>query len=77
MTVRGVTDPIAASGGWAADDTYTMKVARYRTPFATTFRFRFAGDQLVVDSEANVGAADSRIVHYTGTLASGTVRTSH
>jgi hypothetical protein len=72
MTIRGVADPMAASGGWTSDDTYTLKVARYRTPFTTTYRLRFTGDQLVVESEANVGAADTRIVHYTGTLASST-----
>jgi hypothetical protein len=24
------------SGGWTANDTYTLKVVRYRTPFITT-----------------------------------------
>ena len=72
MMLKGVADPMAASGGWTSDDTYTLKVARYRTPFANTYRLRFTGDQLVVESEANVGAADTRIVHYTGTVASST-----
>jgi len=78
LTVRGASDPMAASGGWTADDTYTLKISRYRTPFATTFRLKFAGEQLAVESEQNVGAADTRIAHYTGTIeptASG--RTSH
>jgi CubicO group peptidase (beta-lactamase class C family) len=78
MMVHGTPDPIAASGGWSADDTYTLKIARYRTPFATTYRLRFAGDQLVVDSEQNVGAAETRTSHFTGTLDSGAAKhTSH
>jgi CubicO group peptidase (beta-lactamase class C family) len=55
---QGKPDPVAASGAWTADDTYTLKVVRYRTPFVTTYRLRFAGDQLTVDSAVNVGAAD-------------------
>jgi CubicO group peptidase (beta-lactamase class C family) len=70
IQLAGVTEPIAASGGWTAGDTYTLKVVRYRTPFATTYRLRFAGEQLAVESEQNVGAAETRISHYTGTLAS-------
>lgn len=61
-------DVIAASGGWSADDTYTFKIVRYRTPFAATHRLRFAGDQLLVTSEQNVGPADSRITELQGKL---------
>ena len=35
-----------------------MKVARYRTPFVMTYRLRFAGDQVVVDTEQNVGFSE-------------------
>ncbi len=70
IQLAGVTEPIAASGGWTADDTYTLKVVRYRTPFATTYRLRFAGEQLAVESEQNVGAAATRVSRYTGTLES-------
>jgi CubicO group peptidase (beta-lactamase class C family) len=67
LTNASGPDPIAASGGWAANDTYAMKIVRYRTPFATSYRLRFTGGQLTVDSEQNVGAADSRIARLEGT----------
>jgi CubicO group peptidase (beta-lactamase class C family) len=71
LPLQGVPTPIAASGGWTADDTYSLKIARYRTPFAVTYRLRFAGDRLIVESEQNVGAADKRLATFTGTLATG------
>jgi CubicO group peptidase (beta-lactamase class C family) len=66
LTIRGVTDPIAASGAWTAADTYTLKVTRYRTPFMATYRMKFAEDQLALEIEQNVGAADSRILQIVG-----------
>jgi CubicO group peptidase (beta-lactamase class C family) len=70
MTVRGAPDPIATSGGWTANDTYTFKIARYRTPFVATYRLRFADDQLNVEIEQNVGAADARISRLVGKAGS-------
>jgi hypothetical protein len=66
--VRGSSDPIASSGGWTAGETYTLKIVRYDTPFTTSYHLRFAGDQLVVDSEQNVGPADARVSHLVGTI---------
>jgi CubicO group peptidase (beta-lactamase class C family) len=78
LTKAGVADVIAASGAWTADDTYTLRVSRYRTPFATTYRLKFGGEQLAIESEQNVGAADARIAHYTGTIeAAAAGRSSH
>jgi CubicO group peptidase (beta-lactamase class C family) len=68
ITVRGVAEPIAASGGWTAANTYTLLVSRYRTPFATTYTMRFDGDHLLVDAEQNVGAAETRTAHLVGTV---------
>jgi hypothetical protein len=63
------SEHIAASGGWTAEDTYALKVVRYNTPFVTTYRLRFAGDQLVVDSEQNVGPGNQRVAaHLAGSL---------
>jgi CubicO group peptidase (beta-lactamase class C family) len=66
LTMAGAQVPVAATGAWTADDTYTLKVARYRTPFITTYKLRFAGDQLTVESEQNVGAPDSRTAQWVG-----------
>jgi hypothetical protein len=43
-----VEQPIAASGAWTADDTYTVKLAYYETPLAITFTCRFAGDRVLL-----------------------------
>jgi CubicO group peptidase (beta-lactamase class C family) len=69
MLVRGTQEPVAASGAWTSDDTYTLKVVPYRTPFTSTFRFRFSGDEVLVENELNVGPDDSRVAKFTGTAA--------
>ncbi len=46
--------PVAASGGWMADDTYTVQVCLYETPFIYTFSCRFAEEQVFVDARVNV-----------------------
>jgi CubicO group peptidase (beta-lactamase class C family) len=66
----GTPDPIATSGAWTANDTYTLKIARYRTPFVATYRLRFAEDQLNLEIEQNVGAADARISRLVGKTGS-------
>jgi len=43
-----VDQPVAASGAWTADDTYTAKLAYYETPLAITFTCRFAGDRVLL-----------------------------
>lgn len=63
---RSTAEAVAASGGWTAADTYTLKVVRYRTPFATTYRLRFGGDLVVVEVEQNVGPAAQRLTTITG-----------
>jgi CubicO group peptidase (beta-lactamase class C family) len=66
LPISGTPTAVAASGAWTADDTYTLKMVRYRTPFATTYKLRFAGDQLFVTAEQNVGAADARVTELVG-----------
>lgn len=73
LTLRGTPELIAASGGWTADDSYTLKIVRYRTPFATTYRLQFAGDRLVITSEQNVGPANARITEIAGRAAPSAV----
>lgn len=52
--------PMAASGAWLADDTYTARLCFYETPFCVTLRLRFAGDQLFHDTEFNVAFGPTR-----------------
>jgi hypothetical protein len=51
---------VAASGAWTAPDTYTAKLAFYETPFALTLTLRFAGDELLYDSEYNVAFGQTK-----------------
>jgi hypothetical protein len=46
--------PVAASGAWTADDTYTVRLSFYETPFRLTLGLKFAGDKLFYDCEYNV-----------------------
>lgn len=46
--------PVAASGAWTADDTYTVKLCFYETPFCLTVSLKFSGGQLLYDCEYNV-----------------------
>jgi CubicO group peptidase (beta-lactamase class C family) len=47
--------PAAASGAWTGDDTYTARICFYETPFIVTLGLKFSGDQLLFDSQSNVG----------------------
>jgi len=47
--------PLAASGVWTADDTFTAKLCFYETPFVVTVRLTFSGEEVRCNSEANVG----------------------
>jgi CubicO group peptidase (beta-lactamase class C family) len=46
--------PVAASGAWTADDTYTIKLSFYETPFRLTLALKFTDDKLFYDCEYNV-----------------------
>jgi CubicO group peptidase (beta-lactamase class C family) len=73
LMVSGAPNAIAASGAWTSPDTYTLTVVRYRTPFATTYQLRFAGDQLFVTAEQNV-PANAKPVEIVGRLATSAAR---
>lgn len=59
----GKDNPIASSGAWSSDDTFTFKVWRYRTPFATTYDLRFSPTGVILESLDNVanGVAPVRV----------------
>jgi CubicO group peptidase (beta-lactamase class C family) len=46
---------VAAAGAWTADDTYTVKVCQYETPYCSTLSLWFTGRALVLDQTQNVG----------------------
>ena len=52
---------VAASGGWTAPDTFTVKIAAYETPFYSTLNLRFDGDRLRLDSEHNVAFGSTKL----------------
>ena len=58
--------PVSARGAWTGDDTYTLDLVRYRTPFATRHRLRFAGDELIFESVPNVGPGAAKAAALTG-----------
>jgi CubicO group peptidase (beta-lactamase class C family) len=58
--------PMAASGGWTADNTYTAKLCFYETPFVLTLRLNFNGDELHSSSESNVGFGPNKPVELVG-----------
>jgi len=58
--------PVAASGAWTADDTFTAKLCLYETPFIVTIRLKFSGQELQCNCEANVGFGPTKEPQLTG-----------
>ncbi len=55
VSMRRGAWPIAASGAWTDDRTFTAKLWWVETPFAWTFTCHFDGDQVTVEQRGNVG----------------------
>jgi CubicO group peptidase (beta-lactamase class C family) len=49
------TQPVAASGAWTEDGTFTARLCFYETPFLFTVRLKFSGDEVRCEVESNVG----------------------
>jgi CubicO group peptidase (beta-lactamase class C family) len=58
--------PAAASGAWTGDDTFTAKICFYETPFIVKLNLKFSGDQLLYNSESNVGFGSTKPVQLVG-----------
>jgi CubicO group peptidase (beta-lactamase class C family) len=58
--------PVAASGAWAADNTFTAKLALYETPFVYTISLKFSGDELRCVNEPNVAFGSARELELVG-----------
>ena len=58
--------PVAASGAWTAEDTYTAKICFYETPTCLTIQLRFAGNDVQYNAEYNVAFGPTRQPSLTG-----------
>jgi hypothetical protein len=47
-------EPMAGTFAWSGEDTCTIKACAYETPFHQTFKLKFEGNELTLDSESNV-----------------------
>ncbi|WP_397569081.1 serine hydrolase domain-containing protein [Schlesneria sp. T3-172] len=69
----GASQPVAVSGAWTADDTFTAQYCFYETPFTATVRFKFTGDEVLADCQYNASfgpAADFKLRGTTGPSSS-------
>jgi len=57
---------VAATGAWTADNTYTVKLCLYETPFYVTLSFRFEGDEVRFDSEYNAAFGPTALPQLVG-----------
>lgn len=64
----GAPTPATASGAWTSDDTYTMRLAFYETPFCPTVTLHFDenGDRLTLDYRRNVAFGSLEGPHLVG-----------
>jgi len=58
--------PVAASGAWTADDTFTALICRYRTPFTLRLRMKFIENTVTVDLEQDLSSGKSNPDHLVG-----------
>lgn len=53
-------EPVAGTFAWNDDKTLVVKVCAYETPFHSTYKLKFDGDTVALDSETNVAFGPSR-----------------
>ena len=59
--------PIASSGAWTTDDTYTARICFYETPFVVTASFKFVGNEVHYLAKTNVGFGPKNEFQLVGT----------
>jgi CubicO group peptidase (beta-lactamase class C family) len=59
---------IGTHGAWSDSDSYTAKVCYYETPFIFTVRLKFLKDEVIFESETNVGFAGTKTSKLTGKI---------
>jgi hypothetical protein len=52
--------PIVASGAWTAEESFTMVVRLYETPFFHTLVYHFIGDEMLVETWVNVSLESTK-----------------
>jgi CubicO group peptidase (beta-lactamase class C family) len=63
---RFAEQPAAASAAWTGEDTFTVKLCFYETPFVVTLRLKFTGDEVSYATESNVGFGPTKESALTG-----------
>ncbi len=63
----GEVAPVAACGAWSSEDTYSVTVVRYLTPYSTDYDLRFTGAGVILESLDNVGFMPPSRVRLVGT----------
>lgn len=53
-------EPLAGTFGWTAEDTLQIWISACETPFLSKLTLKFSGDEVTLDSEANVGFGSTR-----------------
>jgi CubicO group peptidase (beta-lactamase class C family) len=65
----GTESKVAASGAWTDEETYTMKLCFYETPFVQTVTCKFEGEKVTVSRKMNVGFGPTERPTLVGRLA--------
>jgi hypothetical protein len=60
---------LAASGGWTAADTFTVKLVASETPFYSVMKLRFEGDAISIESDHNVAFGLTKLPRLSGKAA--------
>jgi hypothetical protein len=53
-------EPTAGTFAWPGDDTCAIKLCAFETPYHTMLTLQFNGDQVTLDSEANVSFGQTK-----------------
>jgi len=61
-----VEQPVAASGAWTDDATFTAKLCFYETPYIVTVRLEFTGDEVSCTIRQNVGFGGTKELELVG-----------
>jgi CubicO group peptidase (beta-lactamase class C family) len=56
-----IDQPVAAAGAWTSEDTYTVKLCLYETPFYTTTAYHFDDDTVRLETEMNVAFGPTKL----------------